>query len=273
MQDLIVRNLKLVKGGSAINKRTGAPIGRPRTRAPRKAIRESLEPAELKLLEAPRLYLVASEAEAAIPPFQRLSRAQQAQITYAKQQPRITRTIADQRDQMIHSEQVLGWRVEIWQKGETRGTDKPLYFYRTENLTLGARGGQNRRNKYEYLTPQEALKAGRSKAGERERLWRGRGRYTSALPQKKRRRWRGGYIAPSRTDTKLIDAITSCECPVDAALCPICRKQIERNNYAVRSHLRPHVRSGLIQSRQAEEIVGFLVVPAHSSNVIYHGSL
>lgn len=263
-------NEKIVKGGKAINKSTGRAIGRPRTRAPRKVVRASLDLEDLRLLDAkPIAALPAAKAEESIPPFQRLSLAKQIEITYRQQQPRITRTIANRRDQMVHSEQVLGWRVEIWIKGETRGTGKPLYFYRTENLTLGARGGQSRRSKYEYETPQETLKAARYKAGEREKLWRGRGRYTSPLPQKKRRRWRGGYIAPSRTDTRLIDEITSCDCPIGDALCPVCMKRIERNNYAVRSHLRPHVKEGLIQSDQAEDILSFLVAPSHESRMIH----
>lgn len=275
MADIVsIQHLKLIRHAKELKKRGGGPIGRPRTAQPRKPIRVALEPDEIKLLAAkPIAALPVPEHVKALPPFQRLSLAQRMQITYAKQQPRATRAVIDRRDKLVHSETCLNWRVEIWRKGETRGTDKPLFFYRTECLVLGARGGQNRRSKYEYSTPFDCLKAARWQAENRESLWRGRGRYTSPLPTKKRPRWRGGYVAPSKSDTKLIDAITSCECPVGEALCPVCRKQIERNDYAVRSHLRPHVQSGLIQSNQAEEILSFLVVPTHNSNVIYHGSM
>ena len=272
MADLEVRNkLKLIEHGKALNKRKGGAIGRPRTAQPRRVVRAVLETDELRLLEAkPIGALPMAEHVKALPPFQRLSLAQQCEINYAKQQPRVTRAVINRRDKLVHTENVLNWRVEIWRKGETRGTDKPLFFFRTECLVLGASGGQNRRSKSEFDTPHECLKFARWKAGEREKLWRGRGRYASPLPTKKRRRWRGGYIAPSKTDTKLIDVITSCECPVGEATCPVCRKQVERNAYAVRSHLRPHVRKGLLQSAQADEILSFLVVQHCDSGLIGH---
>ena len=274
MDNLIsIHELKLIEHGKALKKRRGGAIGRPRTAQPRKVVRVALEPDEIRLLEAkPIAALPMPEHVKALPPFQRLSLAQRCQITYAKQQPRVTREVISHRDKLVHNETVLNWRVEIWQKGETRGTDKPLFFFRTESLILGANGGQNRRSKYEYDNPGDCLNNARVNASNRESLWRGRKRTDLPVTRKRRRR-SFGYIAPSKADTKLIDAITSCECPVDAALCPVCRRQIERNRYAVRSHLRPHVENGLIQSAQADEILSFLVVPTHASNVIYHGSM
>lgn len=264
-------NEKIVKGGKAINKHTGRAIGRPRTRQPRKVVRVALEPHEIGQIEAkPIAALPMPEHVKALSPFQRLSLAQRMQITYARQQPKATREVIDHRDKLIHTENVLNWRVEVWQIGITRGTDRPRYFFRTECLILGARGGQNRRSTSQFDTPHDCLKVARWKAQDRESLWRGKGQHTSPFPGKKRKRHRFGYIPASKTDTRLIDAITSCECPVGEALCPVCRKQITRSDYAVRSHLRPHVRNGLIQSNQAEEIASFLVVPKHES-VIFHG--
>lgn len=269
MADVILfrPNEKIVKGGSAI--KIGSPgrvIGRPRTRQPRKVVRETLEPAEVQLLNAkPIGILPASEAEKWLPPSQRLSLAQRVQIDYAKQQPRATRAVIAQRDKLVHTEQVLNWRVEVWQIGATRDTDKPLFFYRTECLVLGARGGQDRRSKYNYATPHECLTAGRWKAGEREKLWRGRGRYASPLPltraQRRRltRTYMQRYELPAEA-AHLNQPISVADLAASqGATCPVCRRAVQRSRQALRSHFRPHVSKGLLSSHQVEELLSFMV--------------
>ena len=253
-------------GKGTLKKRRSGAIGRPRTSEPRRVVRVVLEPDEIKQIEAkPIALLPIPEHVKAIPPFERLSLAHRMQITYVKQQPKATRAVIEKRDRLVHTETVLGnWRCEIWRVG---GIERSQFYFRTESLLLGAQGGQSRRSKSDFDTVHECLKFARLKAGERESLWRGKGRNVTALPIKKRRR-RYGYIAPSPVDTRLIEKVTSCDCPTDEATCPICARTVQRNTYALRSHFRPHVQDGLLQSRQVDELLSFLVVSECSNNLV-----
>ena len=272
--DLIrFQNAQVITGGSAINKRTGAPVGRPRTREPRqpRIIPVWLEAAELKVLNAkPIAALPLSEAEKAIPPFQRLSLAKQIEITYRQQQPRVTQKKANKRDRLVHTEQVLNWRVEVWKKGASRGTDKPLFFYRTECLTVGAVGGSKGKGRFEYATPQRCLDAGRYKVRERETQWRKYGRPTS----RKRRRLYSFRVYARRyslpAEAKALDQpLTVADLLRDEATCPICHRTVDRNRYSLTEHFQRHVSKGLLKLRQVDELLSFLVIPQqYESNVI-----
>lgn len=282
MADVILfrPNEKIVKGGNAINKRTGAPIGRPRTRAPRqpRVVPVWLDAGEIRQLQAkPIAALPPSEAEQAIPPFQRLSLAKQIEITYtdqrrqqeAKRQRKSKRAAIDKRDRLVHTEQVLNWRVEIWQKGETRGTDKPLYFYRTESLTAGAVGGCKGKGRFEYVTPERCLNAARYKVRERETQWRQCGRPVSRERRyyKFRRYARPVSLPPQAAALDQPPSVM--ELIGDVALCPVCRQLIDRNRYALSDHFERHVCKGLLKSREVDELLSFLVAPRHERRTAY----
>jgi hypothetical protein len=241
--------LKLVKGS-----------GLQRRRKPRAVVRVALHPDEVKAIDVqPVAYLPLPDAAKALPPFQRLSLAQQITLTYQRQQKKSVRVKLAHTDCMVHTENVLNWRVAVWQVGNTRGTVAPRFYFRTECLTLGARGGQKRRGKGDYTTAHDCLTAGRWKAQDRESLWRGRGPYSSPLPEKHHQRRIRRYLPIYTVAPEVIEqVITSPRIP-DPALCPVCRKEIRRKRSNLGAHFRRHVREGQLQSAQVEELLSFLV--------------
>lgn len=244
-------------GGGIQKPRKSGNLGRPRTRP----YREPRQRKPVVILDVkPTLGLLpASDADRALPPSRRLSLAQQIDLAYTQQQTRATRVKLERTDRMVYSEIVLDWKIEIWQDGKTRGTDKPTYFYRTQCLVLGAVGGAKGKGRFKFESPQNCLTAARYRVRERETQWRDYGRRVS---HKRRfytfRRYSRIYsVAPEAKP--YIEPLTISELLANEATCPICRKIVERERQTLNEHLSAHVSASQITGSQQFEIVSFLI--------------
>jgi hypothetical protein len=66
------------------------------------------------------------------------------------------------------------------------------------------------------------------------------------------------YSLPA--EAKALDQpLTVAELLSGEATCPICHRIVDRNRYALRTHFRPHVRAGLLQYGQVDELLSFLI--------------
>lgn len=121
-------------------------------------------------------------------------------------------------DLLMHREDLVGFRIEVWRVGASRGTAAPKFYYLRFNLVLTK--PKPCRSSREFKTAEQALACARNDA----RRWR---RLIDRRPAGKRPR-RRCKEAPLRREPERLEALELVAdiCRHGDPLCPVCSQQV-----------------------------------------------